>query len=1186
MAIDHPTAPMDAVSADDERERRLAARLAELFANDRQFREAAPRADVQAAIEHPGVPLSRIVATVMEGYAERPALGQRARELITDAATGRRALRLLPRFETISYREAWARVQALASAWFGDPAAALRAGDMICIIGFAGVDYSILDLACIHLGVVCVPLQTNAPVAQLARIIEETQPRVLATTMDCLDTAVDCVLAGAQVARLLVIDHAPDDDAQRDSFAAALRRLEEAASPVSVELLAVLEERGRSMPPAPAFVAAAGEDPLATIFYTSGSTGSPKGAMYTERMFRSPWVRASALPLICLNYMPLNHSFGRSWLGRILANGGTCFFTASSDLSTLFEDLALVRPTTLNLVPRICEMVFHQYQGELERQSAGSDEDGTLAAGVLADLRQRMFGGRVLSSTIGAAPLTAELSTFIERCLDVKLNNAYGSTEVVGVSFNSRVMRPPVIDYKLVDVPELGYFSTDKPHPRGELFVKTSTIMAGYYRNPEATAAVFDADGYYMTGDIMAETGPDQIVYVDRRNNVLKLAQGEFVAIASVEATFASGHPAIRQIFIHGSSERAYLLAVIVPHAPTLEALDTGADEHRVKALLHEAIKQVARTADLPACEVPRDFLVETEPFGVDNGLLTSVGKLRRPALKERYGARLERLYADIAQIQADELRALRQDGGDAPVLDTVGRAVKATLGIPSALLKPEVSFEGLGGDSLSALSFSMLLEEIFGVAVPVGVVISPTSSLQRLADYIQAARSGGSNQPSFVAVHGRSPSVIRAGDLTLDKFIDARALGDASSLPRPSGRVQTVLLTGANGFLGRFLCLEWLERLAGVGGKLVCIARGHDAASARQRIAAVLESGDADLVRHFESLAADHLEVLAGDIGEPNLGLEATTWQRLADSVDLIVHPAALVNHVLPYNQLFGPNVVGTAELIRLALTSRLKPFNFVSTVAAATRGQEACVDEDADIRIASPERQVDRNYASGYGTSKWAGEVLLREAHDLCGLPVAVFRSDMILAHRRYVGQLNVPDMFTRLVFSLLASGVAPASFYEAGSDGGRARAHYDGLPVDFTAEAIAALGAEAVSGFRTYHVVNPHDDGASLDQFVDWMIDAGHPIQRIDEYPAWFARFEAALRALPEMRRQHSSLALLDAFVRPARAESGSRVPAQRFREDVRALGIGADNDIPHLTSELIRKVVDDLRRLELV
>ena len=79
------------------------------------------------------------------------------------------------------------------------------------------------------------------------------------------------------------------------------------------------------------------------------------------------------------------------------------------------------------------------------------------------------------------------------------------------------------------------------------------------------------------------------------------------------------------------------------------------------------------------------------------------------------------------------------------------------------------------------------------------------------------------------------------------------------------------------------------------------------------------------------------------------------------------------------------------------------------------------------------SPTRKVDDSYANGYANSKWAGEVLLREANELCGLPVAVFRCDMILADTKYVGQLNVPDMFTRLMLSLVASGVAPGSFYE---------------------------------------------------------------------------------------------------------------------------------------------------------
>src|SRR6202011_4151907 len=147
--------------------------------------------------------------------------------------------------------------------------------------------------------------------------------------------------------------------------------------------------------------------------------------------------------------------------------------------------------------------------------------------------------------------------------------------------------------------------------------------------------------------------------------------------------------------------------------------------------------------------------------------------------------------------------------------------------------------------------------------------------------------------------------------------------------------------------------------------------------------------------------LAAEHLEVLPGDIGDQDLGVDAATWTRLANIVDLIVHPAALVNHVLPYDQLFGPNVVGTAELIRLAITTRIKPLTYLSTMAVAMTVPPGKFTEDGDIRTISPLRPIDNTYANGYATSKWAGEVLLRQAHALCGLPVAVFRSDMILAH-----------------------------------------------------------------------------------------------------------------------------------------------------------------------------------------
>ncbi|MEE1769457.1 thioester reductase domain-containing protein [Streptomyces sp. JV185] len=1129
-----------------------------------------PLEAVTAAVRDPDKGLAEVMAAVLEGYGDRPALGERAEEAST--------ARLLPKFDTISYRELWARVRAVAGTWHHDQQHLLSAGDRIGMLGFASTDYATLDLACIHAGAVSVPLQSSAPLSQLTPIIAETEPRALATSIERLDAAVEAVIEGSSIQHVIVFDYRPEAAEQRTAFESARRRLGEAGRPVAVDSLAALIERGTGLPPAPLFTADAGDDPLALLIYTSGSTGTPKGAMYTQRLVGTAWYGfsygAADGPPISILYMPQSHLAGRYALMGSLVRGGVGYFTARSDLSTLFEDIALIRPTELTMVPRLCDMLFQQYQSELGRRA---DEPGDVETAVMTDLRENLLGGRVAKAFCGTAPLSPEVAAFVESCLNLHLYTGYGSTEAGGVLLDTVVQRPPVIDYKLADVPELGYFRTDLPHPRGELLLRTESIIPGYYKRPEVTAEIFDEDGYYRTGDVMAEVGPDRLVYVDRTKDTLKLSQGEFVAVSRLETVF-TGSPLIRQIYVYGNSERAYLLAVVVP-APSAAAGSGEPDS--LKSLLSEALQQMAREAELNSYEIPRDFLIEAEPFSPENGLLSESHKLLRPRLKERYGQALERLYAEIAEGQARLVRDLRQAGPDRPVLETVTRAVQALLGCADTALGADAHFTDLGGDSLSALSFSLLMKEIFHIEVPVGVVTSPANDLARLASYVEAERETGAARPTFASVHGENSTEVHAGDLTLGKFIGAATLAAAPTLPRPCGVVRAVLLTGASGYLGRFLCLEWLERLVPSGGKLICVVRASDAATAAKRLEDAFDRGDAELLRRYRDLAEGTLDVIAGDIGEPRLGLDEDTWNGLADTVDLIVHPAAMVNHVLPYRQLFGPNVVGTAELIRLALTARIKPLTYVSTVAVAAGAGTSALAEDADIRRTSPVRRIDESYANGYATSKWAGEVLLREAHDLCGLPVATFRSDMILAHSRYRGQLNVPDLFTRLLLSLLATGLAPASFHRTGD-----RAHYDGLPVDFTAEAVTALGARATEGYRSFNVLNPHDDGISLDSFVDWLVEAGHPIRRIDDYHEWLARITAALRALPERQRQHSLLPLLHAFAQPEEGVPGSAIPAERFRAAVRAAKIGPGQDIPHLSAALIGKYVTDLRRLDLL
>src|SRR6202011_2763247 len=314
----------------DTRDERLARRVADLYATDQQFADARPSEAITAAIDQPGLRLPQLVQTVMEGYTDRPALGHRAVQFIKDPETGRTSLELLPRFETVSYRGLWDRAGAVASALTNDPAHSVRPGDRICVLGFTSVDYTTVDMALIQVGAVSVPLQTSAPVSQLRPIVAETEPSVIATSVDYLADAVELVLTGHAPARLVVFDYHPQVDEQREAFEATRARVAQAGSPVIVETLADVLERGKALPAAPVVVPD-GNDPLTLLIYTSGSTGAPKGAMYPERLVANFWRKPpravggqhSAEPSITLSFMPMSHAAGRGVLYGTLGNGGT-----------------------------------------------------------------------------------------------------------------------------------------------------------------------------------------------------------------------------------------------------------------------------------------------------------------------------------------------------------------------------------------------------------------------------------------------------------------------------------------------------------------------------------------------------------------------------------------------------------------------------------------------------------------------------------------------------------------------------------------------------------------------------------------------------------------------------------------------------------------------------------------------
>ena len=726
------------------------------------------------------------------------------------------------------------------------------------------------------------------------------------------------------------------------------------------------------------------------------------------------------------------------------------------------------------------------------------------------------------------------------------LINAYGPTETT-VNASTAVLTidaagpggPPIGS----PLPNVALFVLDgwlRPVSRGavgELYVAGEGVAVGYWRRSGLTAGRFVACPFgrpgtrmYRTGDLVSWGSDGRLRYLGRTDDQVKV-RGYRIELGDVRAALA-GLDGVEQAAVIAREDR--------PGDRRLVGYVTGtADPTALRRVLAELLPPYL----VPAAVVRLDALPATV-----NGKL------------------------DVAALPApDYVAGQRYRAPVTPVEELVAGVFADVLGIPRVGL--DDSFFELGGDSLSAMRAIATINTALDAHLSVGALLNAPSVAQ-LSERV-------------VAPEATPSGVVHARDLTLDAFLDAATLAAAPTLPRACVDARTVLLTGATGFVGRYLALELLDSAARVGGTLICLVRGDSDEVARRRLDQTFDSGDPELLRRYRTLADGHLTVIAGDKGEPNLGLDDATWQRLANTVELIVDAAAVVNAMLPYGELFGPNVAGTAELIRLAVATTRKPFAFVSTATVGAQIEPALFTEDADIRVISPSRIVDDGVSVGYGNSKWAGEVLLREANEHCGLPVAVFRCDMMLADTSYAGQLNLSDTVTRMALSVLATGLAPRSFYELDAAGGRQRAHFDGLPVEFVASAITALGAELATSsspnFHTYHVMNPHDDGRGLDEYVDWLIEAGHPIERIDDFDHWLQLLEGGLLALPDRQRQHSVLPLLmllrdSPLLRPRVPKLGSYAAADRFRAAVQRLRIAPD--IPQVSRAVILKYASDL------
>ncbi|AMU77099.1 non-ribosomal peptide synthetase [Mycobacteroides abscessus] len=882
-------------------------------------------------------------------------------------------------------------------------------------------------------------------------------------------------------------------------------------------------------------------DDIAYTIYTSGTTGVPKGVAIAH----SNVTQALKFPL---THMPTGP-------GEVWTQAGSLVFDI-----TVWEIFgALLHGGRLVIIPDSVVRSPDDFRDLLIREKVTVLFQTPSAVGMLSP-----EGLNNLTLVVAGEACPTEV---VDRWAPGRVMiNGYGPTETtIYATFGELIAGSGVVPIG-VPVPDAALFVLDRwmrpvpPGVVGELYVAGLGVGIGYVKRQALTASRFVACPFgepgtrmYRTGDLVrwgvSESSAGQLEYLGRADEQVKI-RGFRIELGEIQAALAD---------VDGVEQAAVIAREDRPGDKRLVGYFIGAGE--------PAELRAALAKRLPPYMVPA-ALVRLEALP-----LTVNGKLDKRALPAPE-------YDDAARYRAPANA----------VEEAVAGIYAQVLGVER--VGTDDSFFDLGGDSISAMRVVAAINTSFDAQLAVRTLFE-APSVRSLSGYLDGAAGAPANGPTYASVHGPGATEVRASDLTLDKFIDEATLQKAPTLPRADATARTVLLTGATGFLGRYLVLQWLRELEQVDGTLICLVRAKSDEEARRRLDKTFDSGDPELIRVYEALAADRLQVVAGDKAEPSLGLDQDTWQRLADTVDLIVDSAALVNSVLPYSELFGPNVVGTAELIRFALTTKLKPYTYISTADVGREIEKSVFLEDADIRVISATRPSDGSYANGYGNSKWAGEVLLREANEQVGLPVKVFRSGMIMVDTSYAGQVNASDTVARMVLSVVATGVAPYSVYQLDADGNRQRAHFDGLPVEFVAEAITALGGGAAGSFdgsadfETYHVMNPHDDGIGIDEYVDWLIEAGHPIERIDDFGEWVRQFEARLHALPDHQRQGSVLQMLKILQdhgwdgQPPEPVRGPMAPADRFHAAVRKAKIGSDHDIPQVSAPIIAKYASDLQ-----
>ena len=540
----------------------------------------------------------------------------------------------------------WTEMQSLAAAiqaWL--QSLDINAGDRIALMIPNGTLWVALDQAAAGLGIITVPLYPNDREDNVQYILERTS------------------------CRLLIIDSQEQYAFSKD-FTKEITSLSYLASTSTIEGADITNftEQLESFPKQD-FISdtAKAEDP-ATIVFTSGTTGRPKGVVLTHRNVLSNAAAASrgvkvTLEDRLLSFLPLSHTFERT-VGYYapLIHGAEIVYTRS--IEQLAEDLQNMQPTILISVPRIYERVFAKIEDQVEKKSAFAQklfhlahktgykkfcyQQGTgawspvfllhpLLDTLVAKKIRSKLGGRLKYAVAGGAAFSKDLNAFFIG-MGINVLQGYGMTESSPVISTNRVEMNVIGSVgKVLDNVEVSFSDV------GELLVRGESIMQGYWQNPDATKEVLNPKGWLRTGDI-ARLENEILFITGRVKEIIVLSNGEKIAPADIEHAICTD-PIFDQTIVIGE-RRPFLSAIVVLNTEACKNHKIPVDDLEDKSIKSILVKRIAkRMNDFPGYAQIYQITATTDPWEVENGLLTPTLKIRRAKIREVFKSEIDAMY-------------------------------------------------------------------------------------------------------------------------------------------------------------------------------------------------------------------------------------------------------------------------------------------------------------------------------------------------------------------------------------------------------------------------------------------------------------------------------------------------------------------------------------------------------------